>query len=133
MTGQQSGPSHRYRTGTEHLYKRRRALHDSCVTSAIRTKANGFQVFVALQCLDALTTLIFLSRGVTEGNPVVSGMMPFVHAQWIGLFAAKSLAMLIGFYCYRHGKFAALRIANFGYAAIVAWNLLTIAAAAFTS
>lgn len=108
-------------------------MHDGCVTSAIRTKANVLQVFLALQLLDAVTTLIFLSRGVREGNPVVSGMMPFVHAQWIGLAAAKLLAMLIGFYCYRHGKFAALRMANFGYAGIVAWNLLTIAAAAFAA
>ena len=75
--------------------------------------------------------MIFLSRGIREGNPVVTGMMPFVDAQWVGLFAAKMLAMLIGFYCYRNGKFAALRIANLGYAGIVGWNLLTIAAAAF--
>jgi hypothetical protein len=41
--------------------------------------------------------------------------------------------MLIGFYCYRNGKFAALRIANIGYFAIVGWNLLTIAAATFAA
>ena len=108
-------------------------MHDSFVTRAIRAKANVLQVFLALQFLDALTTLIFLSKGVREGNPVVAGMLPFVHAQWIGLVAAKLLATLIGFFCYRNGKFAALRIANFGYAGIVAWNLLTIAAAAFAS
>ena len=108
-------------------------MHDGCVTSAIRTKPNVLQIFLALQGLDALTTLIFLSKGAREGNPVVSEMLPFVHAQWIGLAAAKLLAMLIGFYCYRNGKFAALRIANFGYAAIVGWNLLTIAAATFAA
>jgi hypothetical protein len=103
------------------------------VTGAIRTKANVLSVFLALQCLDALTTLIFLSKGVREGNPVVSGMLPFVHAQWVGLVAVKLFAMLIGFYCYRSRKFAALRIASVGYAGIVGWNLLTIGAAAFAA
>lgn len=101
------------------------------MTRGIWTKANVLPVFVALQCLDVLTTLIFLSKGVREGNPLVSWTLPYVHAQWVGLISVKLFAMVIGFYCYRNGKFAALRIANIGYSAIVGWNLLTIAAAAF--
>jgi hypothetical protein len=103
------------------------------VTRAIRTKANVLPVFLALQCLDVLTTLIFLSKGAREGNPLLSWTTPFVHAQWVMLIAAKSFAVLIGFYCYRNGKFTALRMANIGYAGIVGWNLLTIAAAAFAA
>jgi uncharacterized protein DUF5658 len=94
---------------------------------------NVLPVFLALQCLDALTTLIFLSKGIREGNPLFSWTTPFVHAQWAGLIAVKLFAMLIGFSCYRNGKFAALRMANIGYSAIVGWNLLTIAAAAFAA
>jgi len=89
-------------------------------------------VFLALQCLDVLTTLIFLSKGVREGNPLYSWTLPYVHAQWIGLIAVKLLAMLIGYWCYRSGKIETLRMANIGYSAIVAWNLLTIAAASLT-
>jgi hypothetical protein len=48
-------------------------------------------------------------------------------------FRLKGVAMLIGFYCYRNGKFTALRIANIGYAGIVGWNLLSIATAAFAA
>jgi hypothetical protein len=95
------------------------------------TKANVLPVFLALQCLDVLTTLIFLSKGVSEGNPLLLWTLPYAHAPWVGLIAVKLLAMLIGFCCYRNGRFAALRMANIGYSAIVGWNLLTIAAAAF--
>ncbi len=102
------------------------------MTRAVWTKTNVLPVFLVLQCLDVLTTLIFLSKGVREGNPLFLLTSPYVHAQWIRLIALKLLAMLIGFYCYRQGKFAALRIANIGYAGIVGWNLLAIAAAAFT-
>jgi hypothetical protein len=49
------------------------------------------------------------------------------------LIAAKLFAVLIGIYCYRNGKFTALRIANIGYAGIVGWNLLAIATAVFAA
>jgi hypothetical protein len=98
------------------------------VTRAVRIKANVLPVFLALQCLDVLTTLIFLSKGVREGNPLYSWTLPYVHAQWIGLIAVKLFAMLAGYWCYRAGRITALRFANVGYSAIVMWNLLAIAA-----
>lgn len=101
------------------------------MTSTLGTRKNVLPVFLFLQCLDILTTLIFLSKGVREGNPLISWALPYVHTPWIGLAAVKLLAMLIGFCCYSNGKIAALRLANVGYAVIVGWNLLTIALAAF--
>ena len=103
------------------------------MTRVVFAKPNVLPVFLALQCLDVLTTLIFLSKGVREGNPLYSLALPYVHAQWIGLIAVKLLAMFIGYWCYRTGKIGTLRLANIGYSAIVVWNLLTIAAAAFAS
>lgn len=82
------------------------------MTRAIWAKANVLPVFVVLQCLDVLTTLIFLSKGVREGNPLLLWTTPYVRAQWMGLIAVKLLAVLIGFYCYRHGRTAALRLAK---------------------
>lgn len=86
-----------------------------------------------LQCLDVLTTLIFLSKGVTEGNPVIKWMLPMTHAPWIGLVAAKLTATLLGVYFYRKGRVNTLRLANAGYFLIVAWNLTAIAASAIAS
>jgi hypothetical protein len=103
------------------------------VTRAVWTKPNALPVFAALQCLDVVTTLIFLSKGVREGNPLVSWTLPYLHSQLIGLIAAKLLAMIIGVWCYRNGKISALRIANIGYSAIIGWNLLTIAMISFTA
>lgn len=100
------------------------------MTRAVWTRANALPVFVVLQCLDVLTTLLFLSKGIQEGNPLLSWALPFAHAPWMGLVAAKLLATFIGFYFYYQGKFAALRLANMGYSLIVGWNLLTIAMAA---
>jgi hypothetical protein len=100
------------------------------VTRTVWTRANILPVFVVLQCLDVLTTLIFLSKGVREGNPLLTLALPYAHAPWVGVVAAKLLATLIGFYCYYNGKFAALRLANMGYSVIVGWNLLAIAVAA---
>ena len=83
-----------------------------------------------LQCLDALTTLTFLRQGVAEGNPLLVWALPYAHAPWIGLVAAKLMAALIGLYCYRNGRIKALRLANTGYSLMVGWNLTAIAAAA---
>jgi hypothetical protein len=85
---------------------------------------------VILQCLDVLTTLIFLSKGVNEGNPLINWVLPLTHAPWIGLLAAKLTATLLGVYCYRSGRITTLRLANAGYFLIVGWNLVTIAATA---
>ena len=75
-----------------------------------------------------LTTLAFLSKGVAEGNPLLVWALPYAHAPWVGLVAAKLIAMLMGLYCYRNGKITALRLANAGYFLIVGWNLCTLAA-----
>ena len=98
--------------------------------STARTYTNVLPVFVILQCLDVLTTLVFLSRGVTEGNPLINSLLSLEHAPWIGLLAAKLTATLLGVYCYRNGRITTLRLANAGYFLIVGWNLIAIAATA---
>jgi hypothetical protein len=96
-------------------------------TIATRTKALRF--FIGLQCSDALTTLVFLSWGIQEGNPLVSWAVSRAHAPWIGLVLAKLIVALIGLYCYRTGRLTLLRRANVGYSLVVGWNLVAIAAA----
>lgn len=82
-----------------------------------------------LQCLDVLTTLIFLKQGTAEGNPLLVWAIPHMHAPWVGLAAAKMMALLIGLNCFRNGRIKALRLANTGYSVVVGWNLAAIAAA----
>ena len=84
------------------------------MTAAIRTHINPLLFFIVLQCLDVLTTLIFLSQGMAEGNPLVSWALSSAHAPWVGLVISKLLAALIGQYCYRSGRFTLLRWANAG-------------------
>jgi hypothetical protein len=97
------------------------------LTAAIRTQTNALLIFIVLQCLDVLTTLIFLSHGMSEGNPVVSWTLSHAHAPWVGLVASKLMAALIGQYCYRKGRITLLRRANAGYSLVVGWNLVAIA------
>jgi hypothetical protein len=85
--------------------------------------------FVALQCLDVITTLVFLSKGIEEGNPLVRLSITLFQAPWLGVAAAKVTAAFIGHYCHRTRRTALLRRANAGYALVVGWNLVAIAAA----
>ena len=103
------------------------------MTRAVWTRANALRIFVILQFFDLLTTLLFMSKGVQEGNPLLSWVLPYAHAPWIGLVVAKLLAALIGFGCYRYGRITALRLANVGYLLIVGWNLTAIAVVAITA
>jgi hypothetical protein len=100
------------------------------LTTAVWTRTRALPIFVILQCLDVLTTLIFLSKGVVEGNALLVWALPHAHAPWIGLVTAKLIAILIGYYCYRNGRITALRLANAAYFLIIAWNLAAIAAVA---
>jgi hypothetical protein len=86
--------------------------------------------FILLQCLDVITTLVFLSKGVKEGNPLVSWALSNARAPWAGLVVTKLIAAFIGQYCYRSGRMTLLRRANAGYSLVVGWNLLSIAVAA---
>lgn len=97
------------------------------VPTAIRRFTNVLPLFITLQCLDVLTTLVFLRRGVAEGNPLMGWAFSHAHAPWMSLVVAKLAAVLIAHYCYRYGRMRLLWRANIGYSLVVAWNLVTIA------
>jgi hypothetical protein len=101
------------------------------LAAAIPTQRTALAFFILLQCLDAVTTLMFLSQGMREGNPFVSWTLSYTHAPWVGLIFTKLTATLIGHYCYRSRRMTLLRRANVGYSLVVGWNLLAITAAAF--
>jgi hypothetical protein len=97
--------------------------------TAVRPQTKVLSLFIFLQCLDLLTTLVFISEGLTEGNPIVNWALSYAHAPWVGLIVTKLTAGLIGQYCYTSGRTNLLRRANLGYSLVVGWNLMGIGAA----
>ncbi len=96
---------------------------------ASRTSIATFYYFIGLQCLDICTTLLFLTAGMAEGNPLMAWTISHAHSPWVGLAASKLFAAWIAQYCYRSGRMTLLRRANVGYSLVVGWNLVGIAAA----
>ena len=81
-------------------------------------------VFVALQLLDVLTTMLGLSVGAHEGNPLVAQFMRWGPA--LGLLIAKFLGFLFLLVAFAAGKLRLLRMLNLWFLCIVAWNLAII-------
>jgi hypothetical protein len=94
---------------------------------AVRSPTNALLIFIVLQCLDILTTLMFLNHGMAEGNPVVRWALSHAYAPWVGLTVSKMVAAMIGQYCYRTRRITLLWRANAGYSLVVGWNLIAIA------
>ena len=85
------------------------------------------QLFVYLQALDFVSTLVGLRLGAGEASPFISLLM---HAGPVaGLFMSKLLALALGVACLYLRKRHLLRWASYWYAALVMWNLLVIKAA----
>jgi hypothetical protein len=78
--------------------------------------------YSALQCLDLLTTMVFLSLGVQEGNPVVVRAIQWADNPFSALVGVKAIALAIGLYCWSNGRHTLLRRANYLFAGLVMWN-----------
>jgi Domain of unknown function (DUF5658) len=97
------------------------------LANAVWTPTHALVLFLVLQCLDLVTTLIFLNHGMAEGNPIVRWALSSAAAPWAGLMISKLMAAMIGQYCYRSRRTSLLRLANAGYSLVVGWNLIAIA------
>jgi hypothetical protein len=80
-------------------------------------------VFIALQCMDLLTTLAVFSHGGVELNPIVNSLVPWTGR---GVAVLVSKAILIGLVLLLNRRKRILRFANVLYAGVVAWNLATV-------
>ncbi len=83
---------------------------------------NYVEVFVLLQFLDSLSTLIGLRLGATEGNPFVAWLMRSTDPL-MGLLAAKFLAIAWVVLCLVRRKPFAVKLANYFFAGVIFWNL----------
>jgi Domain of unknown function (DUF5658) len=84
------------------------------------------QVFVYLQLLDLVTTLLGLRLGAAEASPFVRLLMHAGPAA--GIAASKVLALALGAFCVYTRRFGLIRIASYWYGGLVAWNLILLLA-----
>ena len=81
------------------------------------------EVFLYLQILDILTTLIGFSLGNGEASPFVRLMVRWGPLN--GLLVSKILAVGIAITCLLLRRRKLIHWINYWYAAVVAWNLYT--------
>jgi hypothetical protein len=86
------------------------------------------QVFVYLQVLDFLTTMVGFKVGASEASPFVAKL---IHASTpaLGVLASKIVGLAIGGLCIATNRVRMLSWANYWYAALVVWNLAMILSA----
>ena len=83
-----------------------------------------YQVFVYLQLLDLLTTLVGIRVGAAEASPFVRMMMHAGPAA--GVIASKVLALGIGGLCVHLNKSHVIRWISYWYSVLVVWNLMVM-------
>jgi len=84
--------------------------------------------FLVLQLCDAGTTLVFLTRGVAEGNPLIGWLMHAANPA-VALVVAKAAACGLALVAWRSRRTALLRRANLFFSVCVVWNLVAMATA----
>jgi hypothetical protein len=85
------------------------------------------QIFICLQLLDFVTTLIGFKVGAAEASPFIRVMM---HAgPMAGVAASKLVALALAAVCVYHKKLHVIRWANYWYCGLVVWNVIVILAA----
>jgi Domain of unknown function (DUF5658) len=84
-------------------------------------------VFLALQCCDFATTLVFLQRGVGEANPVVAALLLVSPQPAVALLLVKVAGCGLAWYAWRSRRTRFLWCANLFFALCVGWNLIAIA------
>ena len=82
------------------------------------------QVFLYLQILDFLTTLIGFKLGLLEANPFIRSLLMF--GPLIALVLSKGIALALAGACIYLHKHHLIRWITYWYAGLVAWNLCTI-------
>jgi len=85
------------------------------------------QIFIYLQLLDLLTTLVGFRLGAAEASPFIRMLM---HAgPGTGVMLSKLLALGLGGLCVYLRKHHLIRWATYWYGGLVVWNLIVMLAA----
>jgi hypothetical protein len=86
------------------------------------------QVFVYLQVLDYLTTLVGFRLGASEVSPFIAKLI-HLSSPAIGLGLSKIAGFAIGGLCLATQRARLVGWINYWYAGLVVWNLCVILAA----
>jgi Domain of unknown function (DUF5658) len=84
------------------------------------------QVFIYLQLLDLLTTLVGFKMGAGEASPFIRVLMQAGPAA--GVAASKLIALGLGALCVYLKKQHLIRWATYWYGGLVVWNLMVLLA-----
>ena len=82
------------------------------------------QIFLYLQVLDFMTTLIGMKMGLGEVSPFIRWLMQMGPA--VGLVLSKFIALILGGLCLWLNKRHLVRWINYWYAGLVVWNMTLI-------
>jgi hypothetical protein len=85
----------------------------------------AIQVFVYLQLLDFLTTLVGFKLGASEASPFIAKLIQATSPA-IGVGASKLLGLGIGGLCIAVNRAKLVSWINYWYAGLVVWNLCII-------
>ena len=87
--------------------------------------------FILLQVADIVTTLVAISHGGYEQNPLVSRFMMVGTVQ--GLLWSKLVVLAIAAVIIRWRGFRVIRTANVAFALVVGWNIIVLVRLAMQS
>jgi len=79
-------------------------------------------LFIYLQLLDFLTTVLFLKMGLTEASWVIAALIRWSPV--LGVLAAKFGTVALAIIAIRLHKDRLMRWVNLGYSGVIAWNLV---------
>lgn len=79
------------------------------------------EVFIYLQLLDFMTTLVGFELGLGEASPFIRWMMSL--GPEFGVLASKLIAVTLGGICIWMRKTQIIRWINYWFAGLVVWNL----------
>lgn len=87
-------------------------------------------IFIYLQVLDLLTTLVGFKMGAAEASPFIRVLMHFGPAA--GVVLSKLFALGLAGLCLYLKKDRLVRWITYWYGVLVVWNLMVILGAPFT-
>jgi len=88
---------------------------------------NIYHIFIYLQLLDLLTTLVGFRVGAAEASPFIRMLMHV--GPTAGVVVSKVLALGIGALCVSLNKAHLIRWISYWYGALIVWNLMVMLAA----
>lgn len=94
------------------------------IIQELRGEMLTVQIFVYLQLLDFLTTLLGFRLGASEASPFIRTLLHFGPA--LGVALSKGVALGLGAFCIWRKKTRVIGWINYWYAGLIVWNLCVI-------